>query len=181
MADEAQHLVRTAEEHLHRGQLPDAARCLEEAAATAGSKAEAARLLANAAETYARARSTEDAGRCYRQAGQLLGGDDKAECLMAYWRSLILAIAGCEYDCGYEWRGDTSGAHDADHDHYQGRIGQHEEEAARVLAEVLHIEGIDRRRIIKRAQKECRERGRDGWGAGVCARIIAEVIGKGAD
>ena len=184
MKDDAQNLEETAEEHLRERRFTEAAECFEKAAAAQKDNRATAQLLKRAAEVHAQMRSIgaiEDAERCYRQAGQLLDKTGKAECLMAYWRVLILEIAGCAYDCSYEWRGEMDDTHDADHDFYQGEIRQYRKEALEVLTEVLNIEGISRRKIIREAKKEHRRRKKDGWGASICENMIDSITGKGKD
>ena len=178
MKDATKDLVSKAEEFLKRHRFTDAAACFEKAAESEDDKAKAAPLLKRAGEAYAQTRSLEDAGRCYSQAGELMDNEGKAECLMAYWQSLVLEIAGCQYDCGYEWRGDTTGDHDADHHFYQDQIKQYQQEAQRVLVEALRIAGVNKREIIRAANKECRKRKKDGWGAGICSNIVAHATAE---
>ena len=179
MNDQSRKLAETAEEHLRERRSDEACRCLEEAAGAEEDRGTKAQLWQRAAEVYAEDRSTENAGRCYRKASLLLEGQEKADCLLAWWRHLILAIAGCQWDCSFEWRGETDGSHDADHEYYQGAIARYREEAERVLREALSIEGIRTSGIIKEAKRECRRREKDGWGAKICWSIVAEVTGKG--
>jgi hypothetical protein len=87
-----------------------------------------ARSLISEAETHAERRATGDAERCFRQACSLLSGDEKAECLMACWRMLISAIADNLYDCGFEWRGDLDGSHDADSRGYREAIDRYRQQ-----------------------------------------------------
>ena len=175
MDDEVQKLVETAEEHLGAHRVTDAAKAFEEAAGRASGAGPTAQLLRRAADAHAQTRSTAEAGRCYRQAAQFLDGDDRAECLMAHWRNLILEIAGCLYDCSFEWRGATDGSHDDDHDYYQGAVAKLRSEAEQVLEEALQVKGANRRRIAREARKECRRRQKDGWGAGICRDIVARA------
>ena len=175
MNDETRKLVEMAEEHLRERRWDDACKCFEEVAGTEEDNATRAQLWQRAGEVYAKVRSTSDANRCYQQAAQLLDGQEKADCLMAYWRHLILAIAGCQWDCCFEWRGETDGSHDADHEYYQEAIAGYRKEAERVLEQALSIEGISTRRIIREARRECKRRQKDGWGAKICWSIVAEV------
>ena len=175
MNDEASNLVKSAEEHLQERRFSDAAKCFEQAAGAEGDRTEAAQLWRKAAEAYEETRSMENAGRCYRGAAELMDNEEKTECLMTYWRLLIMEIAGCQWECCFEWRGDMDGEHDDDHEYNQNQIMEYREEAERVLREVLNIDGINRRKIIREAKKEHRRRKKDGWGAGVCATVIANA------
>ena len=175
MEDESKSVEETAQEHLRLRRFTDAAKCFEKAAETQQDKKKAAQLLKKAAEAYAETRSTEDAGRCFRGAAGLLEKREKAACLMAYWKHLVLEIAGCQYDCGFEWRGATDGSHDSDHEYYQGKIREYEKEAVQVLSEALGIKGVKRSDIIGEAQDECRKRDKDGWGAAACRSIISDA------
>ena len=113
---------RESVKYRKNNRLQEAARCFEEAADREDDRQRRAELLQRAAGAYGDGRHMADAGRCCRQACELLEHEEKAQCLMAYWRSLILEIAGCQYECSYEWRGATDGSHDDDHDFYQGLI-----------------------------------------------------------
>lgn len=175
MNDETAKLVEMAEEHLRERRSYDACTCFEEAAGTEQDNGRKAHLWQRAGDAYANVRSTENARRCYQQAAQLLDGQEKADCLLTLWRHLILEIAGCQWDCSFEWRGETDGSHDADHEYYQGAIAQYQKEAERVLHQALSIEGVRTRRIIKGAKRECKRREKDGWGAKICWSIVAEA------
>ena len=175
MNDETRKLVEMAEEHLRERRSDDACKCFEQAAGTEEDNGRKAQWCQRAAEVHGKVRSTENAGRCYRQAALLLDGQEKADCLLAWWRHLILEIAGCQWDCCFEWRGETDGSHDDDHEYYQGAIARYQKEAERLLHEALNIEGISTGRIIKEAKKECRRREKDGWGAKICWSTIAEA------
>jgi len=173
MSETPSELVARAEEWLRQRRFGEAARCFEAAEAAARSKAGRAELLRRGADAYVEERSTSEAGRCFLKASGLLEGKDKADCLMAYWRALVLAIAGDLYDCGFEWKGEPD--HHDDHVAYQQSVQKREEEAVRVLSEALRIEGIDRDAIIAEARAECRRREKDGWGAAHCWAIVARA------
>jgi len=167
-------LVAEAEEWIAQRRFGEAAKCFEAAAAAARYKERIAELLKRAALAYAEGQRTSDAGRCFCQAARLLEGKDKAECLMAYWRALILAIAGTLYDCCFEWKGEAD--HHEDHVAYQREVREYAEEAERVLAEALQVEGVDRDAAIEQARAECRRREKDGkWGASECWAIVAKA------
>jgi hypothetical protein len=163
-------LVAEAEGHLAERRFGEAAKCFEEAAALARYKAGIAQLLTRAAGAHAEYGAIRDAGRCYLHASRLLEAKEKAECLMAYWRALILAIAGTRYDCGFEWKGEPG--HHEDHVAYEQEVREDAEEAERVLAEAVRIEGVDRDAVIEQARAVCRERQKDGWGAAECQAIV---------
>ena len=179
MNDETRKLVETAEDHLRERRSYDACRCFEEAAGTEQDNGRKAQLWQRAGDAHANVRSTENARRCYQQAAQFLDGQQKADCLLAWWRHLLLVIAGCQWDCSFEWRGETDGSHDDDHEYYQAAIARYREEAVRILRQALSIEGINARRIIKEARRECKRREKDGWGAQIGWSIVAEVTGTG--
>lgn len=75
-----------------------------------------------------------------------------------------MAIAGCEWECCFEWRGDAED-HEADHDINQSLIAEYRKAAEEVLTEALNIEGVNPRKVIREAERVCREREKDGWGA----------------
>ena len=176
MEDHPEDLVQHAEELLRERKLGEGARCLEEAAGLRGDGRNKAGLFRKAAHVYGEVRATEDAGRCYRNAARLLESEERAACLLEYWKLLILEIAGCLYDCGFEWRGDVSGGHDADHRYYQETIEKHKREAEDVLAEALKVDGVNREALLREAKEECKERAEDGWGASQCQDIIKTVL-----
>jgi tetratricopeptide (TPR) repeat protein len=164
MKIERDSLIARAEEYMNSRRFDDAGRYYEEAAGAVEDEREIAGLLKQAARAYDECGDTEKTVRCYRKAGQFLRGPDKAECLLECWKAYVSAIASCEWECCFEWRGDDS--HDDDHEIYQGLIRRYQTEAENVLREALNIEGVNRRRIIKLATKECRRRKReDGWGS----------------
>jgi len=173
MSETPTELVARAEDYMGQRRFGEAAKCFEAAAAAARYKARIAELLKRAAGAYAEFGSTRDAGRCYLKASEFLEKNDRAECLMAYWRALILAIAGSLYDCGFEWKGEPD--HHEDHVSYQQDVREYQEEAERVLGEVLRIEGVDRDAVIEEAREECRRRKKDGWGASECWQIVENV------
>ncbi len=46
---------------------------------------------------------------------------------------------------------------------YQGAIREYQEEAERVLALILHMEGFDGRKALKEARLECKRLEQEGW------------------
>lgn len=180
MNDATQKLIEKADQHLRESRSYDAGECFQQAARKEEDAGRKSQLWQRAAEVYAGVRSNEDVRTCYRQAAELLDGQEKADCLMKYWRHLIVQIAGTAWECCYEWRGEMDDSHDDDHEYNQRAIQQYKEEAERLLDEILNIEGIKPRRIIKQAKKECKRRQKDGWGAKACWQIIANAEGKRA-
>ena len=138
MNDETNSLITRAEEHMNKREFTDAGRCYETAAAAADNEREVVAFLEKAAQAYDKKGDTEDAVRCYLEASQFLEKTEKAECLLACWRAYVSEIAGYEWECCFEWRGDDS--HDDDHDLYQTLINECQNKAENVLREALSIE-----------------------------------------
>jgi hypothetical protein len=181
MEDPKKDPVEEAEAFLQARKFRDAGHCYELAAEQADTKNQKADLLRKAAAVYDEERMTDDAVRCLRQASGFLETMQKAECLMAGFRVLILAIAGYEYDCGFEWRGATDDSHSEDHESYQKSIQDYREKAEKILRDALNVEGADRPEILAQARGELRKRKDDGgWGASRCAAII-ENVARAAD
>jgi len=182
MKDKTKILITRAEEYMNERKFNEAGECYEMAAAAAEDKSETVEFLKKAAEAYDKTRKTEDAVRCYTEASQFLEKMEKAECLMACFGVYILEIAGCQYECGYEWRGATDGSHDDDHDYYQGEIKKYQKEAEKILRQALSIEGVNTKKIIKQARNEWKKRKKDGgWGSPQCLKIIENVTRSSAD
>ena len=179
MQNDANDPVAQAEAYLAKRQFSDAARCFEIAAAAADGKKETAVHLRKAARAYAEMRETEDAARCWLEAARCLEGVEKAECFMDCFRAYILEIAGCEYDCGYEWRGATDGSHSDDHAYYQETIRKYQKEAQKVIGMALSVKGADKYIVMDQARDELQKRKSKGnWGADRCAEIISNVTNK---
>jgi tetratricopeptide (TPR) repeat protein len=171
MKNETDNLITRAEAYMNKRRFSDAGRCYEMVAAAVDDKRETVEFLRKAAEAYDKWRDSDNIARCYKEASQFLEGMEKAECLLDCWRVYISAIAEYEWECCFEWRGDNS--HADDHDLYQGLIEQRQHEAENILREALSIKGVNKRKIVKQAEKECRRRKRqDGWGASRCWNII---------
>ena len=178
MKDETERLIAEAEEHINKREFTDAAKCYEKAAEGTDDKKEAVQFLKKAAQAYDKMRYTEDAVRCYLQAAEFLEKTEKAECLVACFKVYVLAIAGCAYDCGFEWRGATDGSHDDDHDFYQEQIKKYRKGAEKLLSEAIAVEGADKEKIIQQARNECKTREKEsGWGASACWNILANATG----
>lgn len=168
-------MIHRAEEYMNKKKFTDAGRCYEMAAAAVDDKKKTVTFLKKAAQAYDKRRDSDNTARCYREASQFLGGKKKAECLLDCWRVYISEIAGYEWECCFEWKGDDS--HDDDHELYQYLIEQGQHKAENVLREALSIEGVNKRKIIKQAEKECKRRKKkDGWGASKCWIIIRNTI-----
>jgi hypothetical protein len=153
-------LISKAEEHLKKG---------EPAKAAAG--------FVEAARAFAEGRDSGESVRCYRKAADLLEKSEKAECLLEGWRVLITAIAGAEWECNFEFKGDEG--HDDDHEFNQSYIGKLVKKAEAILRDALNVEGANPKKILKLARKECERRKKaDGWGAKRGFAIIERVAGK---
>jgi len=114
----------------------------------------------------------KEADRCYQNVVQLLDGEQKAECLMDSWKDLIDTIVHFEYDCSFEWRGETDGSHDS----YQEDLNRYQKKAEDVLKQALSVKGVDKNRIIEKASDECQKREKEGgWGSSRCWSIIRNV------
>ena len=101
-----------------------------------------------------------------------MDGNQKAQYLLSRWKEIIKTIVGFEYDCSFEWRGETDGSHDS----YQEDLNRYQKKAEDVLKQVLSIKGVDKNRIIEKASNECRKREKEGgWGASRCWNIIRNV------
>jgi tetratricopeptide (TPR) repeat protein len=175
MNEDAKQLVSHAEALIEDSRYTDAGRCYERASESVHDKETAAALLIKASEAFRKPGSFNNAARCCQKAAELLEGKGKAVCLMASWQILMDAIAAFEYDCGFEWRGETNGSHDS----YLHDIERYANEATDVLRQALRIDGVDANRIIKQAEekwKEMKEGG--GWGATRCWDIIQTVDGE---
>ena len=175
MDSETQKLVAAAEAAIGKYRYTEAGRCFEAAAALEPEPSGKAQLFERAAGAFDETRSVEDAGRCYQAAAALLEGEPRAECLMTCWRMLILEIAGCLYDCGYEWRGDTSDEHASDGAFYRKQVERYREQAEAVLCDALATEGVSRSKVLEQARAACREREKDGWGAAICWSIVEKA------
>jgi hypothetical protein len=170
MKNETEGLISIAEDHMKKRRFTDAGKCYEMVAAAVEDKKDIVRFLKKAALAYDQWRDSENTVRCYRAASQFLEGMEKAECLLDCWRVYVSAIAEYEWECCFEWRGDEN--HADDHNLYQGLINEQQHEAENVLRDALDIKGINKRKIIKEAEKECRRRKKEGWGAARCWNII---------
>lgn len=175
MNEDTKLLVSHAKALIQENRYTDAGRCYERASESVHDKETASELLIKASEAFKKPGSFNKAARCCQKAAELLEGKGKAACLMASWKILMDAIAEFEYDCGFEWRGESNGSHDS----YLHDIESYGNEAMEVLRQTLQIEGVDANNIIKQAEekwKEMKEGG--GWGATRCWDIIRTVDGE---
>jgi len=172
MNELVQGFITEAEAALKNRKYIDAGRCYEKAAETTRHKTQAAELLRKASETYRDSGMYKEADRCYQNTVQLLDGEQKAEYLMDCWKDLIEDIVHFEYDCSFEWRGETDGSHDS----YQEDLNRYQKKAEDVLKQALSVKGVDKNRIIEKASDECRKREKEGgWGSSRCWSIIRNV------
>lgn len=170
-------LITEADEHIKKREFTDAGKCYELAAAAIDDNRKVVAFLKMAAQAYDKSREIDAAARCYLEASQFLEKTKKAECLLDCWRVYVLAIAGYAWDCCFEWRGDDS--HDDDHDLNQMLIKERSTEAEKVLREALSVRGVNRKKIIRLAIRECKRRKKQGgWGEGACWGIVTAVTGK---
>ncbi|MCD4743949.1 MAG: hypothetical protein K8R67_15920 [Desulfobacteraceae bacterium] len=103
----------------------------------------------------------------------MMGGEQKAQYLLECWKDIIDTIVHFEYDCSFEWRGETDGSHDS----YLEDINLYQKKAEDVLRRALNVDGIDKDMLIEKAREECRKREEeDGWGSARCWDIINNVI-----
>ncbi|MBN1314566.1 MAG: hypothetical protein JXA42_03830 [Anaerolineales bacterium] len=171
MSDELTDLTLRAEACIGKKEYADAGRYYERAAEEGGENK--VDFLIKAAQAFEKICDAA-AKRCYYQASQYVAGNEKAQYLLACWRVCIAEIAGYEWECCFEWSGDDS--HDGDHEIYQSLIERTSKEAENYLREALDIEGVNIKKIVKEARKECKRRkGKDGWGAYRCMITISNV------
>ena len=98
--------------------------------------------------------------------------NQKVQYLMSRWKEIIENIVGFEYDCSFEWRGETNGSHHS----YLKAIQQLQKEAQEILKQALSVKGADRNRILEKAREECKKwEEAGGWGSGRCWDIISKV------
>ena len=170
--EEIKRLIQEAEIFLKQKKFSDAGRCFEKAAAITDDKREMVVLLKKAAEAFREPRSISDEIRCHLNASRLLEGNEKAESLLACWRANIQGIVDYEYDCSFEWRGETNGSHDS----YLKDLDRYQKEAEKVLKQALTVKKVKKKKIIKQASNECRRREQEGgWGASRCWKTIENV------
>ena len=172
MNEPVQHLIKKAEEAYQNKQYIEAGRCYEEAAQTTPHKAQAAKLFKKASGAYRVCSMDKKAERCLHYAIEFASGNLKADCLMECWENIIDTIVHFEYDCSFEWRGETDGSHDS----YKEDIDRYQRKAEDVLKQALNLDGADRDSIIERARCECRKREQEGgWGSSRCWSIISRA------
>jgi len=172
MNEPVQRLIKEAETAYQNKQFMDACQCYEKAAETTLHKAQAGKLLRIASGIYQEAGGINKAEECLQKAILLLEGHQKAECLLERWKKTINTIVHFEYDCSFEWRGETDGSHDS----YEDDLNQYQKIAEGVLKQALSVKGVDRDRILEKAEDECRKcEDQDGWGATRCWNSISNT------
>ena len=177
MDDEINDLIKKAEEHMITKDVSEAGKSYERVAALVSGKKDTVKFLKKAAQAYDKL-YPEDAVRCYLEAGKLLEKKEKAECYLECFGVYVWAIASCEWECCFEWRGETDGTHDDDHELYQTMIKNYQDKAEGILNETLNIEGVKRNKIIRKAKKICKGRKKDGWGLSKCLEMVVSVTGE---
>lgn len=174
MKETIQRLIDEADSASNRGDDMAAAQAYEKAAEESPDPAMAAAHFRKAAEFYRQVGMYAEADGCYREGADRLAGEEKAACLLECWKTWIQAIVHLEYDCGFEWRGETDGTHDS-----LGELSsRYRKKAEHVLRQAAGIPGIDRDRIVQQACEECLKRQREGgWGASTCREMVRRVSG----
>jgi hypothetical protein len=98
--------------------------------------------------------------------------NDNTDALLARWKTIVENIVAFEYDCSFEWRGETDGSHDS----YLEDLKRLELEAGEALQLALNTEGADRPALLERAGEVCRKmEAEGGWGASRCWASIANA------
>ena len=165
--------ISDAERAASNGEYVDAGQYYEKAAGITRYKSQAAKLLKKAAETYRDCWMQEDAERCSQHAIELMDCNQKARYLLECWKNIVETIVHFEYDCSFEWRGETDGSHDS----YQEDIDLYQKKAENVLRRALDVNGVDKDVLIEKAREECRKREEEGgWGSARCWDTIRNVI-----
>lgn len=169
MGEPINDIINEANALLQEGKYSDAGRCYEKAAETTHHKAQAAKLLMKASEAYRYCRMYTEADRCSVGAVKLMDDNQKAQYLLTRWKEIIKNIVEFEYDCSFEWRGDTNGSHDS----YLEDIKKLQKEGEDILKQVLRVNGVDKNQIIEKAREECKKwEEAGGWGSDRCWDII---------
>ena len=164
--------ISDAEISASNGQYLEAGQFFEKAAGTIRHKSQASKLLIKASEAYRRCWKTEDAERCSQRAVELMDGDQKTQYLLELWKDAIETIVHFEYDCSFEWRGETDGSHDS----YQEDINQYVKKAEDILRQAIEVKGVDKDTILEKAREECRKReAKGGWGSASCWKTIGNL------
>ncbi len=176
--NDTERLIQEANENIERNRLSDAAKCFEKAATIETDSVRKANMWQEAATLYEQTGECLKAASRYQSVSKLLETEDKVKCLMASWKCLISGLVTCEYECSWEWHGDSE-EHASSHDVYQSAIRKYQVEAERVLSMILHLQGIDSRKILNEARLECKRLEREGgWGASRCKEIVEHVTNE---
>lgn len=169
-------LISRAEQALADRRFHQAGLLFDQAADESANGTDSVSLWSRAAEAYQECRMSREAVRCLQKAVRVSEKKDQIDLLLSCWRIYILAIAGLEYDCSFEWCGEMDGSHDDDHDLNQEGIEEYMKLAEGVLRQALGLEGVNRRSVLKQAKNFCRKRKKaDGWGSGRCLKVIERV------
>ena len=164
-----------AESHLAHGRFRDAGQYFEHAAEQHENDILRVELLTRAGQAYKSAHSGTDALRCYTRASEDAAPAAKTALLLEIWSLHINEIAGCLYNCGFEWRGDMSGAHDSERAYYQQSIEEHRAQAEQALSDALSSGTMSRAKVIKFAKRTCEDCAQHGWGADICRESLLKV------
>ena len=165
--------ISDAKRATSNGEYVDAGNYYEKAAEIARHRPQAAELLQKAAKAYQDCWMRKDAERCSQHAVELMDGNQKAQYLLECWKDIVDTIVHFEYDCSFEWRGETDGSHDS----YQEDIELYQKKAEDVLRQALNVNGIDKDLLIEKAREECRKKEKEGgWGSARCWNTISNVI-----
>jgi hypothetical protein len=172
MNEQIQHFIMEADAAIEKNNYIKGSRLYEKAAENSSGQTKA-ELYRKASKIYRDHGMYSDAARCYQNAVKLLEGDEKAACLFWCWEAFIEAIVHFEYDCSFEWRGETNSSHDS----YLKDIKKYQKKAKKVLKQAFSVKGIDKNILIEKARAECRKREQEGgYGASRCWDTIGKVI-----
>jgi len=172
MVERVNRLIEDAEYATSEKRHEDAAHCYEKAAELTPHKSQAAKLMQKASQSYLACWMREDSKRCARYALELMEGSQKIDYLFERWQEIIDTIAHFEYDCSYEWRGETDGSHDS----YLEDLDRLVEEARAILQQAFDVEGVDEAGLIEKAGEECRKwESTGGWGSARCWKSISGI------
>ena len=166
------HFVTEAQKAAAKGRHADAGYFYEKAAEMTRHQAQAAKLFKKAFRSFADAWRKDDAERCLQRALELMDGNQKAMLLVECWKDMVDTIVHFEYDCSFEWRGETDGSHDS----YLNDLSSMQQKATGILRRALEVEGVDRDFLLEEARGECRKReAAGGWGSARCWDTIRDA------
>jgi hypothetical protein len=172
MNEQTHRFIMEAEVAIENRNYIKGGQCYEKATETINGKTKAG-LFKKAAKIYRDHGMYRDAARCCQNAARLLEGDEKAACLFGCWEAFIEAIVQLEYDCSFEWRGETNSSHDS----YLDDIRKYQKKAQKAIKQAFSVKRIDKDILIEKARAECRKREQEGgYGASRCWDTIGNVI-----